>query len=706
MSARSTGPARRRFLYGCAVLAGSVSLGACSTTDRGEAGAPSPTPKRVAKGSVRKPLSPPKQLHEAPSLREKMRAGQLPPVAQRLPKHPYVIPHRWTQTGSYGGNMRLITTATTDGSSFEYMYGRSPLRWLNDGLDIAPGLVESWSSNDDASEWTLHVREGLRWSDGQPVTSADAVYWWHDLVQNKDHPSMVPDSARSGNGTPMSLTAPDDLTLVLRFDAPTPLLPLYLANLVNAPEQGVDWFLPKHYLKRWHPAYNKSIKGQTWPTAHDQKSNFLTNPDCPTLTGWRVRTYDEGQAVRWERNPYYWCVDRAGNQLPYVDTLTMTAVQDPQVAKLKLQQGECDFTYGYFLGLTMGDAAGLKQAQSRSGTKLHFWDSGSASGSVFFLNYDYQDPQVRKLIREPRFRQALSHAFDRAEAQKSIYFNTGEKTTGTYSPMAIEYQVNKEGQSFYERWRDSYVAHDPAKAKKLLDELGVVDADGDGWRERPDGRPLKLSIDFPAGASEEHQRKNNLLKRDWEKIGIHVALNPVPPTSFQDQWATGKLMSQSAWDVGDGPDHLTGPWWFVPIETSRWAPLHGQWWQLQGTPQERKQADLDPWKRTPPRVKPESGGPIDRLWKLFATARTEPDTMKRYRAVWEMIKIHLSDGLFYQGTVANYPIIVYQNADLANVPLRTELAQGGGPFTWAHPLPAVYDPESWYWSDPAKRKSS
>ncbi|MBE1608510.1 ABC transporter substrate-binding protein [Actinopolymorpha pittospori] len=602
--------------------------------------------------------------------------------------------------------MRLITRSTTDASSFEYMYGRSPLRWLNDGLDIAPGLVESWSSNDDATEWTLHVREGLRWSDGQPVTSADALYWWQDLVLNEDHPATVPDSARSGKGTPMRLTAPDDMTLVLRFDAPTPLLPLYLANLVNAPEQGVDWFLPKHYLKQWHPKYNRSIRGEDWPAGHDQKVNFLTNPECPTLTGWKVRSYDEGLVVKWERNPYYWCVDRDGNQLPYVDTLSMTAVQDPQVAKLKLQEGGCDFIYGYFLGLTMADAAGLQRAQSRSGMKLHFWDSGSASGSVFFFNYDYMEPEVRKLIRAPKFRQALSHAFDRGDAQKSIYYNTGEKTTGTYSPMAIEYQVNEQGQGFYRRWRDSYVEYNPGKAKKLLDELQVVDSNGDGWRERPDGGELKIRIDYPADTSEEHQRKNNLLKRDWEEIGIAVQLNPVPPTSFQDQWASGKLMSQGAWDVGDGPDHLTGPWWFVPIESSRWAPLQGQWWQIQGTPQEHTQLDVDPWKRTPPRIEPEPNGPVARLWKEFATARTEPDTLKRYQAVWEMIKIHLAEGPFYQGTVANYPIIVYQHAELLNVPVRAELAQGGGPFTWAHPLPAVYDPESWYWDAPEQHASA
>lgn len=706
MPATRTNVDRRRFLFGCAMLAGGVTLGACS--DRGKPSAPAPKPAatRGAKGSSRKPLPPPRKFHEAPSLQKRVSAGQLPPVAERLPTRPYVLPHNWVRTGTYGGGMRLITRSTTDASSFEYMYGRSPLRWLNDGLDIAPGLVESWSSNEDASEWTLHVREGLRWSDGQPVTSADALYWWQDLVLNEDHPATVPDSARSGKGTPMGLTAPDDMTLVLRFDAPTPLLPLYLANLVNAPEQGVDWFLPKHYLKRWHPTYNRSVTGEDWPATHDQKLNFLTNPECPTLTGWKVRSYDEGLVVKWERNPYYWCVDREGNQLPYIDTLSMTAVQDPQVAKLKLQEGGCDFIYGYFLGLTMADAAGLQQAQSRSGTKLHFWDSGSASGSVFFFNYDYMEPEVRKLIRAPKFRQALSHAFDRGEAQKSIYYNTGEKTTGTYSPMAIEYQINKQGQEFYRRWRDSYVEHDPEKAKRLLDELQVVDSNGDGWRERPDGGELKIRIDYPADTSEEHQRKNNLLKRDWERVGIAVQLNPVPPTSFQDQWASGKLMSQGAWDVGDGPDHLTGPWWFVPIESSRWAPLQGQWWQIQGTPQEHAQLDVDPWKRTPPRIEPEPDGPVARLWKAFATARTEPDTMKRYQAVWEMIKIHLAEGPFYQGTVANYPIIVYQHAELLNVPVRAELAQGGGPFTWAHPLPAVYDPESWYWDAPERHASS
>ncbi|MEQ4206640.1 ABC transporter substrate-binding protein [Actinopolymorpha sp. B9G3] len=167
------------------------------------------------------------------------------------------------------------------------MYGRSPLRWLNDGLDIGPGVVESWESNDDASEWTLHLREGLKWSDGEPVTAADALYWWEDMVLDEVHTAIPPDSGRSGSGKPMTLSAPDDTTLLLTFDSPTPLTPALLANGVNT----VDWFVPKHYLGRFHPKYTRRSRtrtGSRTTTSTPTGSSIRTAP--PSRDGTRRPT--------------------------------------------------------------------------------------------------------------------------------------------------------------------------------------------------------------------------------------------------------------------------------------------------------------------------------------------------------------------------------------------------------------------------------
>lgn len=706
--------ARRDLLRGAAAVAGGATLAACSGNggagggsggtgsgggkDSGGGGSKTPSAKPHAKGSVTKNLPTPKKFQEAPSLTKQVQAGKLPAVEQRIPAHPYVVPHRWWSPGQYGGAMRLISPAADDSSNANYMYGHSLLRYLNDGLDIGPGLLESWDSDEDASTWTLHLREGLRWSDGKPCTTADVMFWWEDMVHNEEHPATPPEGMHSGKGTVATLKAPDDTTLKVSFDTSTPLLPDHLATWVNR-VSGPPWIEPRHYLKKFHPRYNKSLS-KSWVDDFEVKRNFLSNPDNPTMTGWRLRSFHEGRSAEWVRNPYYWCVDRDGRQLPYVDQLIFTEIQNPEVGKLQIRDGKVDYVHGHNVGLALADISGLKASQSRSGVRVLLWDSGSGSGSTFVLNYDYQDPEFRKVIRDKRFRQALSHAFDRDEARRSIYYNTGEKTTGTMSPKAREYHAGKEGRRIYQEWRDSYVSYDPKKAKKLLDEVGVVDTDGDGVRELPGGGKLTILLQYPADTSEVHIQKNNLLKRNWAKVGIHAQLSPISPTSIGDQWTSGRLMTQTARFGGDGPDHLTYASWLVPIEPNRWAPLEGSFYEVRGTPKANTEKDKDPFHRSPPRMDADPGGPIERLWKLYDRAIVEPDTLKRRRLVYEMIKVHIDEGPFFMGSVAGTPFPEIAHKDLGNVPAPENLAQGGYAAPGIHPTPAVYDPEIYFWHKP------
>jgi peptide/nickel transport system substrate-binding protein len=695
---------RRTLLYGSAAAAMALPLAGCRGDSNGNSSQERSNNRpdtSERKGSATDPLPRPTSFKEAPMLAEQVTQGGLPPVEERLPDNPYVVPHNWLDVGKYGGNMRMMLPATDDGQMKEYMYGHSPLRWLNDGLDIGPGLVESWESNDDASEWTLHFRQGLKWSDGEPWTTEDVMFWWEDMVLNEQHSEVPPDEARSGKGTLMTMKAVDDVTIVMTFDAPAPLTADRLAMWVNR-GIGPGWMEPKHYLQQFHPKYNPSAP-KNWATADgefDQKRNWQINTECPTMTGWRLKTYQEGRQVTWERNPYYWCVDRDGNQLPYVDTLTVTAVQDQEVAKLQIQQGKIDYLLGPFMGVGLGDISGLKSAQSRSRVEPILWDSGDGTGSAFFFNYDYVEENLRELIRNPKFRQALSHAFNRPEAQKAIYFNTGQQTTGTMSVKAIEYHINEEGRQIYQKWRDSYVAYDPEKAKAILDEIDVVDKDGDGLREAPDGSKLVIRLEFGADPADDVQQKNNLLERDWKAIGLDARQYPISPEAYSEQWSAGKLMSNAGWGIGDGPNCLVYPQWLVPMEESRWAPLEGQYYNVRGTPEEGAEKNVDPFKRTPPRIEPEPGGPIERLWELYDQSKVEADEMARHRLVWEITKIHIEEGPFVQGTVSNAPMVMLAHEELRNVPRKENLAQGGFVAPWIHPTPAVYDPETAFWDNP------
>ncbi|SDS70901.1 ABC transporter substrate-binding protein [Actinopolymorpha singaporensis] len=691
---------RRRLLFGAAVVAGSVTLGACSSGGGGSStgGGAKQSKAPTKRGSAPKPLAPPRQLKESPELAAQVKAGKLPALKDRLPEKPYVIPHYWAQTGKYGGTLRMASGSSNDAAIKEYMYGHSPLRWLNDGLTLGPGLAESWESNEDASVWTFHFRKGLKWSDGQKWTTDDIMFWWNDMVLNPEFGEGIPDEARSGKGTVAKFEAPDEYTLVITYDAPSPMVPDMIANWVN---RGIaaSWMEPKHYMKQFHPKYNKSV-GKDWTTKFDEKRNTVFNPETPTMGGWQLATYSEGRATTWKRNPYYYVVDQAGNQLPYIDGLNFKVVDNIETRKLQIQSGQFDQVHGPFNSLTLGDISGLKRSQTKSGMKMLLWDSGSGTGSIFFFNQDYDEPAMRALIRKPEFRQALSLAYDRGEARKSIYFDTGIPTTGGYGPKTREFHRGN-GPQEYKQWRESWVKFDPERAKSMLDKLGVVDKDGDGKREKPDGSKLVVRLNYPADidTTGEHMKKNQLLKKSWDAIGIDTRLSPVAPTSFGDQWAQGKLMTTTAWETSTmsvAADML----WLMPMEPSRWASLQGQFYALRGTPDEKKQLDVDPYKRTPPRAAPEPGGPVDRLWKLADQVRVEVDQTKRDKLVWDMIRIHIDEGPFFMGVVANYPQIVLVKDGLRNVPTKEQTALGGLVNDWHHPTPAAYDPEAWFWDDP------
>ncbi len=721
---------RRSFLYGSAAIAGVTTLAACSSksdsggkkstssaptsaSSAGSTGPSSAPPAGKKRGSATEPVAKPAKFNESPATAALVKSGRLPAVAKRLPDNPYVLPHRWTEPGKYGGVLNVYTfssqgTAKAD-SNREYFYGHSLVRYLNDGLDIGPGLVEKWSSNKDTSMWTLKFRTGLKWSDGKPWTTADILFWWEDIVLPGHDAQTPPDETKSGKGTLVKMTAPDASTLVLSFDAPAPLTPDRLATWVNGGigHNGPSWSMPKHYLMQFHPKYNKKVP-KNWDTVGglwEQHADWMQNPACPTMNGFRTKTYNNGTGLVLERNPYYWVVMPNGDQLPYLDTINMNTVQDPNVGKLNLQQGKIDFCLGYFTQVDLSDVATLKASQDKAQTEIILWDGGSGTGSIFFLNYDHQDPELRKLFRDPRFRQGISHAYNRDNAFKALYFNQGEKTTGTMSPKAKEYVADDAGKKMYAQWRDSYVSFDQDAAKKLFTAIGMKDADGDGFLELPSGKKFTLSMDYSADISTTEANKDEQLVSDLKKVGINARRNPVTPQSYGDSWSAGKLMVHTNWEASDGPNHLVYPPWLVPIESARWAPLEGAYYNALGTAKADQEKDVDPWKRNPPRLEPEKGGPIARMWELYNQTKLEPDETKRTQLVHEIVKIHVSDGPFFMGTAANYPQVVVAKTDLQNVPRTDNLAQNGYVNTWAHPVPAAYDPEAFFWKDPSSHSS-
>lgn len=695
---------RREFLFMTATGAAGVVLAACAPATAPTAAPAADTavpataeamPTAIpTQGATATPVAAAVASKEAPALAQLVKDGKLPPLEQRLPKVPLTLAPV-TAVGQYGGRIRTFWKGTWVGFFQESQYGHSALRFVDDGLSIAPGICDKWSPNADNSVWTLHIREGLKWSDGKDCTVDDILFYWNDLTKatSAENPDGVPDFGQDAAGVLAKFAKVDDYTLTISYGTPSPLCAKRLAMWVNA-NIGPRWIAPAHYLKQFHPKYNKDMKD--WKT-FNTKAETWTNPDMPSLNGWVVTKYDAGKSLTAERNPYYYCVDTAGNQLPYIDGEDWTNVQDAQVELLQVRQGTIDWVH--FHDFTLADISTLQDNSEAGGYDVKLWDSGSGTAMMYFWNYDHFDPKMRELYRTPEFKQAMSFALDRPSIQKTIYYGTGILTTGTMSPKAFEFNFNKEAQDFGKKAREIFAAYDPEKAKALLDKIGVK-AGADGKRTHKDGSPLSVSIDLPADANKECMDVLEVAKKNWEAIGLNIVINPITPSAFDPQWKSGKLGIHTAWEVGDGPDHLLYPSWVVPNEYSRWAPLCGGVLEYSGTPIEKTETDKSPWDRTPrPRFiktdKDYVGTPVEKIHALYAQAIVEPDEVKRASLVWQMWTIHEEQGPFFIGTVANYPRIIITSKKLKNVPTKEQLKLGGFVNPWIIPYPAVVNPETW-----------
>lgn len=282
------------------------------------------------------------QYQEAPMLQAMVAAGDLEPVAERLPEEPLVVEAE-DSIGQYGGTWRRAFKGIKDFHAFGRLNYEPMLRWPRDPKDpVQPGLAKEWRWSDDGTELTLHLRRGLKWSDGAPFTVDDIIFWWEAIETNKDV-TAAPHAEWVINGEPMELEKIDDVTIKLKFAGPNGL-----AETVGLAFHGNQWplgferfgfFAPRHYLEQYHPAYNSAV---TDYQQFEEKA-FDFNIERPAMTPWRVTEWGAGATeLVAERNPYYWKVDEAGNQLPYIDRLHFTLVEDNEAANLLAIAGEID----------------------------------------------------------------------------------------------------------------------------------------------------------------------------------------------------------------------------------------------------------------------------------------------------------------------------------------------------------------------------
>jgi peptide/nickel transport system substrate-binding protein len=596
---------------------------------------------------------------EAPVLAHLVAQGKLPPLSERLPQDPLVV-KPLEAPGLYGGTWHHLHD-NPDLGVWKMVGGYAPLlRWRFDCKGMEPGLARSWSLSPDGKALTVHLRKGVRWSDGHPYTSEDFAFWYELCIDKRQR--FEPPFWCLVDSKPMTVETPDPYTIVMRFAGPNWFVPLHLGTGFWWDEQ---YNCPKHYLKQFHPDYNPKYKNFT---VFDTKNLTHSNPDRPTLWPWRVARYEEGgYRVLLERNPYYWAVDTHGRQLPYIDRVETTLVPDAQVRVLKILAGEVD---ALFRLVELRDLALYTRGQDRGGYEVRRWKLAVGALDAILLNWDVKDPVLRRLMRDRRFRQALALGVDRDKCNEASTRGLGTPQAATVSREAWHFQ-SPEGKRVYRQWQQADAQFDLKKANRLLDEIGLTKRDAQGYRLRPDGKRLRMVFDSPAAASSEYSNDEAvIIAADWRKLGIEVLISTPPPAVYSQRQRLGNYTISMHGEAE--MDLYTFPDWVFPTTPRYWHPLVGRWYETGG-----KQGEAPT-------------GPMKKLLDIYAKIQKEPDDEKRHRLVQDAVRVHIEEGPFHLGTTGQVPQLVIVKRGMRNVP-RTGIL---GP--WAVTQPATSFSEQYF----------
>lgn len=483
-------------------------------------------------------------LQEPEFLKEKLGDGTLPPMAERLPKVPRVInlAAMDRKPGQYGGSARMIIGSQKD-IRLMTINGYARLVGFDEHLALQPDILESFEQVENRA-YTFRLREGHRWSDGHPFTVDDFVYYWYDVLNNKEmRPRGLPLDLLS-EGKPPRFEVVDPLTVRYTWDVPNPDFLLRLAS-----PQPLTLALPAHYMKQFHPKYadpetlKKLIEdtgSDDWTSLHIDMSRTYRpeNPKLPTLDPWRNLTQPPAEQFIFERNPFYHRVDETGQQLPYIDRIFLN-VSAPGIIPAKAGAGETDLQSG---GLDFADYTFLKDAEDRYPIRVSLWERTQGSRIALLPNLNCGDKVWRDLFRDVRFRRALSVAIDREEINKASFFGLARESADTILPQSPLFKAE---------YQHAWAQFDPDLADKLLDEVGLTERRSDGVRLLPDGRQASMIIES-AGESTLETDVLELVTDHWRQVGLALSIRTSQRDVFRSRALGGEIMLSVQQGIDNG----------------------------------------------------------------------------------------------------------------------------------------------------------
>jgi len=519
-------------------------------------------------------------LVEPPFFAERVAAGQLPPIDQRLPAERFTVgpgvllqeEYMTWENGQYGGDLKAAGLSPTNivRIGFGATILRSPSQTTS---EAQPNVVSEFSYSEDYTTFRFKIRDGLKWSDGTPVTTEDVRFTFEDLYMDPEVLRPYPTDLYTQGNTqiePAVLKVVDKLSFELTFSKPYG----YFIAPLHSWIPGYDFILkPAHYLKQFHKKYaaeadlakrlqdNNETNWVTLLQAKDASHwdvGELPAMGLPTLNAWVMTQADEQSRV-FERNPYYWHVDSAGLQLPYADRVLNTVTTDVQSVTNILIAGQINFASAE--DVSLNEMPLYVQNAERAGIRA-FTTASFNWPVLLFLNHDfqYEDPNSvwQQLVADPerRFGKALAAAINPEDINQSVYF-------GLFGEPVM------------------YAgAYNTAQAEQLLDAVGMNQRAGDGSRLGPDGQPFVLRItnnnvqaDFPPILE--------LLREQLGVVGIRVEIETVAVTLWDQRKEANEIMASIFWN--DGPGWPTGVSEdYLPNHKGPWSPLTWQYFTSGG----------------------------------------------------------------------------------------------------------------------------
>lgn len=585
-------------------------------------------------------------MPEPPMLAAKVADGELPPLSQRLPVVPLMadMSARGRSLGHYGGEIRTLAAKAKD-LRYVTIMGYTRLVGYDEHLNLEPDILQA-VDNDRDRIFTFTLRPGHRWSDGAPFTTEDFRFYWEDVALNPKLNPAGPPAFMMVEGEKPKVEILDATHIRYSWSKPNPG---FLPSLAGPRPTWI--YSPAHYLKQFHKKYGEMTKVEqmvkdrqmsSWATLYNKLDDpyEASSPDMPTLDPWRVVTRAPAQQFVFERNPYFHRIDPSGRQLPYIDRIVVS-ISAAGLFAAKANAGEVDLLYR---GLSTSDIPTLKEGEASHSYRTLAWPIARGSAFALYPNLTCNDPVWRGVLRDVRFRRALSLAIDRHTLNNSLWFRLGVEGNNTVMPSSALYSEDD---------RKRWATYDPELAKKLLNEAGLGKRDASGMRLLPDGRLAELIVEV-AGEARDIADALEITSEFWQDVGLKVVVKAEDSNDLNKRSFSGLTLMVASQGLDNAiPTGLMPPSELAPLRQDNLSwPKWGQFAETGGTVGEKP--DLPEAQR------------LLELWHEWMNA----STLNAKTAAWrEMLAIH-ADQQFSIGTVqgALQPIVVAKT--MRNIPSK------------------------------------